>query len=224
MKQNDDPKSGAAKSKEWRRESEDKIREIKKRRGSWDERKTKLPKDGGSRPCTCKEEQETNLIINCVPFCHQHSVDTTTLAHTRGRRKVTQRAVKFGQLVDSLISYERLTDEDDLIRVVRWNQLWREQKGRRRDRDCKTMISKDVHSIGLMRWLLTLARARINGFWVVKKRMVQCVSEREIVNSSTYFIILHSTGCVDEDDIEIVGSGCTILCMSVKGYLFCTVE
>jgi len=34
MKQNDDPKSGAAKSKERRRESEDKIREIKKRRGS----------------------------------------------------------------------------------------------------------------------------------------------------------------------------------------------
>ena len=64
-------------------------------------------------------KDEIHLIIYRVPFRHQHPINTTSPTYdTRDRRKITQRTIKFGQLVDSLVAYKCLANENDLVRIV----------------------------------------------------------------------------------------------------------
>lgn len=64
-------------------------------------------------------KKESHLIIHRVPFRHQHPINTTSLTYdTRSRRIITQRTIKFGQLVDSLVAYKRLANENDLVGIV----------------------------------------------------------------------------------------------------------
>jgi len=111
-----------------------------------------------------KLKEEIHLIIHRVPFRHQHPINTTSLTYnTRNRRKITQRTIKFGQLVDSLVAYKRLANKNDLVRVVRCNQLIRKRGGKHERKNVDTQ----ERGLGLF---LTLARARINGFFVLRTR------------------------------------------------------
>ena len=64
----------------------------------------------------------TYLVVDGVPLGDEHAVDTAFLA-ARGSGEVAQRAIKLRELVDRLVSHQRLADENDLVRVVRRDKL-----------------------------------------------------------------------------------------------------
>ena len=64
----------------------------------------------------------TYLVVDGVPLGDEHAVDTAFLA-ARGSGEIAQRAIKLRELVDRLVSHQRLADENDLVRVVRRDKL-----------------------------------------------------------------------------------------------------
>lgn len=50
-----------------------------------------------------------------------HSVDTSRVTSTS--REVPKRAIELGELVDGLVTDERLADEDDFVGIVDLNEL-----------------------------------------------------------------------------------------------------
>jgi hypothetical protein len=68
-------------------------------------------------------DESPYLVINRIPLGHQHTVNSTPLTRPRRRRKVTQGAIEFGELVDSLVANERFSHENDPVRIIDRNQL-----------------------------------------------------------------------------------------------------
>lgn len=63
-------------------------------------------------------------------LCQDHSVDSPRLlplsgssVATCGTRKVLQAPVKLGQLIDRFVTHERLSDENDFVRLIETDQL-----------------------------------------------------------------------------------------------------
>lgn len=90
----------------------------------------------------------TNLIVDRVPLCDDHAVDTSFLARARGGREITQGPVKLPELVDSLIANQGFADEEDFVGTVCCHQL---------------LSNRSVTAEGLVSKKYTFARARIKG-------------------------------------------------------------
>lgn len=75
---------------------------------------------------------------NRIKLGQDHSVNTPgfTLgaSPTRsGRRKVSKRPVKLGQLVDGFVSDQSFADKDDLVRVIHSDELGRGSDGKKKE-------------------------------------------------------------------------------------------
>ena len=64
----------------------------------------------------------THLVVDGVPLGNQHAVNAPALARG-GARKVTQRTVEFGQLVNGFITYQGFSDEKDLVWGIDGDEL-----------------------------------------------------------------------------------------------------
>jgi hypothetical protein len=77
----------------------------------------RLTRDVGHGECG------SDLVIDSVPFGDEHTVDTTAFAGSASRREVLESTIELDKLVDSFVSDEGFPNEDDLIRVVRCDEL-----------------------------------------------------------------------------------------------------
>jgi hypothetical protein len=68
-------------------------------------------------------QEKTGLIINSVPFGHQHSINPTSFTYTPSTGKVAQGTVEFGQLINGFISDKGFTNKENLIRIIHRHQL-----------------------------------------------------------------------------------------------------
>jgi hypothetical protein len=61
--------------------------------------------------------QGTYLVIHGVPLRDKHAVNATAPPR-RSTREVAQRTIEFGQLINCFVTYQGLSNEYDLVRVV----------------------------------------------------------------------------------------------------------
>jgi hypothetical protein len=68
-------------------------------------------------------QEKTSLVVNSVPFGHEHSINPTTFTHSPSSRKIAQGTVEFGQLINGFISDKGFADEENLVRIIHRHQL-----------------------------------------------------------------------------------------------------